>query len=325
MSLPLDMSAPAVADLARALFGPENPRLSNSRELRFGRAGSLSVVPSRGVFANFETGATGGILDMVIHAGMARDRQEAAAYLDRGAVVVPGRRCDAARRAGAALRDAEAERDRLSRIAVAAALWASGTPLAGTVAETYLRTTRAVSAPLEAAALRFLVAAPLTPHRPDNLRAPALMAAVVNVHHQLTGVHVTYLRPDGSGKADILVKRKMVGVVRGGYIPLAPGAHLVVAEGVESAFSAWEALDGAAAGLGCIAAISAGGMSGLVWPDATEALTIAPDRDLHSTGEIAATTLARRAWAAGLTVGLLPPPVGFSDWNDAARAGRGRS
>ena len=139
---------------------------------------------------------------------------------------------------------------------------------------------------------------------------------------------MTYLRRDGSGKADVTPSRKMVGTVGGGHVPLIPGGRLVVAEGIESALSAWEVavnIEGVPPDtLGAVAALSAGGVKALAWPAGTSALLIAPDRDASGAGERDAEALAYRAYAAGLSVAFLRPPEGCSDWNDPAAREAGR-
>ena len=70
--------------------------------------------------------------------------------------------------------------DRAWKTTAAVDLWKAGTaPLGGTAVEIYLRRARAIGAPLEAAELRFLAAAPFTPYAPDRRRHPAMVAAVV--------------------------------------------------------------------------------------------------------------------------------------------------
>ena len=313
----VDSSPDAVASLARRLFGGPNQALSTHHELRFGRRGSLAVVPSRGVFCDHEAGVSGGVLAMIVHAGAARDLGEAARMLEaRGALPVRETLRESHNRAVA---DAKAK---AARTAAAVALWRAGKPLAETAAEIYLRRARAIGAPLKAASLRFLPDAPFTPYAPDHRRYPAIIAAVVNAAGRFIGAHVTYLRRDGSGKAEVSPCRKMVGTVGGGYVRLMPGNRLVVGEGLESTLSAWEAavaaLGGSGGDLGAVAALSAGGVAGLVWPPETTALIIAPDRDASGTGEQAAHDLARRASDRGLLVGFLYPPDGYGDWNDAA-------
>ena len=315
------LSAATVETLARQCFGEANARLSNARELRFGRRGSIAVVPARGVFADYEAGASGGVLAMLVHAGAADTTADAARLLeDEGAI--PARETSQDRRE----RERQARADRERRTAVAASLWASARPIVISPVLTYLRIARAVSVPLDGNSLRYIPDAPVQPYRAERSeRRPAMAAAVVNASGALIGTHLTFLLPDGSAKApDLLHARKMVGTVKGGFVCLAPGSRLVVAEGIESALSAWEVLGGPKVGLGCVAALSAGGVAGLSWPAGAGELIIAPDRDASGVGEKAAQALAQRAWAAGLSVAFIRPPERFTDWNDAAQAERVR-
>lgn len=129
------------------------------------------------------------------------------------------------------------------------------------------------------------------------------------------GLHRTYLRPDGSGKADVEPAKAMLGATAGGSVRLSEGpGRLVVAEGIETALSL-------ASGLPCgpatvWAALSTSGMRTLRLPEEPGRLTIAPDGD--PAGREAARVLAVRAKAAGWKVGLLPAPDG-KDWNDVQR------
>ena len=317
----LALSPDAVASLARRLFGEPNRGLSSARELRWGRQGSLAVVPARGVFRDYDSGASGGVLDMVCHAGAAVTRAEAARLLEQGGDL-PVRELERERTA----RQMHEAKQRAAHVAAAGALWKAGGPVCGSIAETYLRQTRRIDAPLEAANLRFHPAAAFNPYGAVSpLSLPALVAAVRDGRGCFTGAHVTYLRPDGLEKADVTPARKMLGTVGGGHVHLVPGNRLVVAEGLESTFSAWEAAvraeGGASGALGAVSALSAGGVANLEWPVQTTGLIIAPDRDASGRGEQAARTLARRAVDAGLAVGFLNPPDGFTDWNDAAQNG----
>jgi phage/plasmid primase-like uncharacterized protein len=309
-----------VADLARRLYGEPNRRLSTAQELRFGRRGSLAVVPSRGVFRDYEAGTSGGVMAMLVNAGAAQTIADAARLLESQGIIATREAC-----AGQGDRERQERIDRQRRRAVAASLWAAMGPLAGSVAETYLRDARGVIAALDGAMLGFLPDAPVHPYRgAGGEGCPALVAAVIDAGGDLIGAHLTYLAADGLGKANIVSPaRKMVGTVGGGFVRLAASSRLVVAEGLESALSAWDALGGAPSGLGCIAALSAGGVAGLRWPAGVDELIIAPDRDPNGAGDRAAQALARRAWAAGLAVNFLPPPEGFGDWNEAAQGERG--
>ena len=327
----LHLSSDVVASLARRLYGEPNRALSTARELRFGRKGSLAVVPERGVWRDHEAGVGGGMLDLVVHAGAARTRAEAARLLQGEGTLLPGEGCAPQ---SAHAREAQAAREAERKRGVAAALWRAGGPLTGSAGEAYLHTARAVTGPLGASELRFLHDAPLTPYRPDGRAAPALVARVANAGGRLIGAHVTFLRPDGSGKADLPSPRKMVGTMSGGAVTLRPGPGAetdgaLAAEGLESALSAADALDAApgavSARLTVVAALCAHGLATLPLRPGWRELVIAPDRDPSGTGERAARRLAQRAWAAGLAVRIMAPPDGCGDWNDAARRAGGAS
>ncbi|MDA0743972.1 MAG: toprim domain-containing protein [Proteobacteria bacterium] len=317
----LHLSSRQVAEVAGQLFGPPNARLSSNGELRFGRRGSLSVVPERGVFCDHESGQSGGLLDMVVFAGAAGSTADAARWLEGGGHALFKPETEKAR-AERFVRTAHA---RVSREVAAIDLWCTHAPLVGTAGEAYLRQARAVEAPLDDADLGFLPRAPLYPYQPHRGHSPALVAAVRNGKGEVRGCHLTYLRPDGLGKATLSNPRKMAGTIGGGHVRLIPGRRLVVAEGLESTLSAWEAAcrcpQAEGEQLGACAGLSAGGMARFDWPEGTLGLVIAPDRDAGGTGARAAVSLARRAAAEGLSVAFLAPPEGCSDWNDASRKG----
>ena len=325
----VSLDGTGMAELARRLLGEPNRRLSTRRELRFGHGGSLAVIPERGVWYDHEAGVGGGVLDLPVHVGAARTQVDAARLLEGDGLVeassLTGRWPEPSRTQA---REAEALREKECKRTVAAALWRAGGPLTGTAGDAYLRTARRVTGPLDGAELRFLLPTPLTPYRPDGRTAPALVARVANVGGRLIGAHLTFLRPDGSGKADLPAPRKMVGAMSGGAVTLRPGpggeaGGALVAEGLESALSAADALDAAhgasSARLAVVAGLCAHGLSTLPLRADWRELVIAPDHDASGTGERASLRLAERAWAAGLAVRFMPPPDGCGDWNDAAR------
>ena len=314
-------SPDTLTDLAIRLFGEPNRQQSTRTELRWRRKGSLALRLDSRLWFDHEAGVGGGVLDFIVHAGVARTRAEAARLLERHGddrQFEPTRKKHC-QRAADELGSAAKHRAALS-------LWNAAQPIKGSPAERYLQIARGIHAPLGEAHLRFHPAAPYFPYRPDarHLPAlPALLAAVRNRCGDVTGLHLTYLRSDGLGKARLTPSRKMIGAVRGGHVRLIPGDCIVVAEGIESAVSAWQAVtDGDFDGgdnLGAVAVLSAGGMARFEWPPRTVALIIAPDRDENAAGLKAASELARRASAAGLGVSFLFPPDGCSDWNDAVR------
>ena len=177
-----------------------------------------------------------------------------------------------------------AERERISkatRLSKAQWLWSRSRPLTGTIAETYLRSTRNYPAALPAT-LRFLP--------PRGAHGPAMLAAFgmaiepepgrIEIDaRDLCGVHITRLAPDGSGKAGTDNDKIMIGLVTGSPIVLAPPNDLLglaIAEGIEDALSAH-----AATGLGAWAAGAASFLPALApaIPSYVECITILADSD----------------------------------------------
>jgi phage/plasmid primase-like uncharacterized protein len=204
-----------------------------------------------------------------------------------------------------AQRNAEQRADAEKRAAQAKRLWDEAQPIAGTIAETYLRG-RGITCLLPET-LRFH---PSCWHGPTSKRWPAMVGAVQGAG--LPAMHRTYLRPDGSGKAALTPDKMMLGATAGGAVRLTD-AHgpLVVAEGIETALSLASGLLHAPATVW--AALSTSGIRGLHLPPTASRLTIAPDGD--APGRKAANALAERAHALGWQVSLLSAPDG-RDWND---------
>jgi hypothetical protein len=204
-----------------------------------------------------------------------------------------------------AQRKAEQRAEAEKQAAQAKRLWEEAQPITGTIAETYLRG-RGINCKLPET-LRFHKACW---HGPTAKRWPAMVSAVQGAN--LPAVHRTYLRPDGSGKADIEPAKAMLGGTQGGAVRLADGhGPLVVAEGIETALSLASELLRTPATVW--AALSTSGIRGLHLPPTASRLTIAPDGD--KPGREAANALAESAHALGWKVSLLPAPDG-RDWND---------
>ena len=194
------------------------------------------------------------------------------------------------------------------RVRQARSLWNETYAIKGTVAERYLREARGINCDLPAT-LRYHPAC----WHPSGSRYPALIAAVEG--SDSFGVHRTYVRPDGAGKAPISRPKTMLGAVKGGAVRLTNGVGpVLVAEGIETAFSAW-ILRGCV-GMRVWAALSTVGMKAVLLPDAPGSLVIAPDGD--RAGRAAGLALADRACRNGWTVSILTPPRN-GDFNDLLR------
>lgn len=111
---------------------------------------------------------------------------------------------------------------------LAAYLWAKSVPLITTVAERYLASRGCL---VDSAALRFM---------PARGGHPPAMIARFGDAARPTGVHLTKLKPDGSGKAGTDKDKIMIGASQGQPIVIADNPdreELVIAEGIEDAAS----------------------------------------------------------------------------------------
>jgi hypothetical protein len=202
------------------------------------------------------------------------------------------------RKAEAEKRDAE-ERQRRHR--KAQYLWGRSSPIRGSIAESYLRKIRGIQCALPPT-LRFL-----PPSKPDY--HPALIAGfgfpaeheAGNLHlpgGSVVAVQMTFLKPDGSGKAEneAGISKLCVGHSAGTPIVIAPandGLGLTITEGIEDALSAHEAT-----GLGAWAATGARKLPALAAavPYYVEAVTVIADGDpdgIRFANELSASLSAR--------------------------------
>ncbi|GAB9242091.1 DUF7146 domain-containing protein [Bradyrhizobium diazoefficiens] len=192
-----------------------------------------------------------------------------------------------AREQSAAERRQRLERERIEREAREAEeqrqqhgkarwLWSQRQPIGGTIAERYLREVRGIVCPLPPT-LAFL-----PPRKPEH--HPAMIAAfaltdeiepgLLAEPRHVEAVHLTLLRADGSGKADVEPNKIIVASPGDLPIVLAPPNDLLglaVAEGIEDALTAHQATR-----LGAWAAGSAGRLTrhASVIPYYIEAVTI---------------------------------------------------
>jgi putative DNA primase/helicase len=191
----------------------------------------------------------------------------------------------------------------------ALAMWERGQPATGTVVETYLRTRGYRGAvPI---ALRYVTGK----HPSDNQLHPVMLAAAMLAGDppKIVGVHRTFLREDGSGKAPLDPEKMSLGDLRGAGVLLAPvGPKVVVSEGIETWLSVQQAT-----GIPTFAALSAAGMQALLLPAGVREVLIAADSD--PVGLKAAQSAARRWHSEGRKVRIVKPPDG-QDFNDLARA-----
>jgi Toprim domain len=194
-------------------------------------------------------------------------------------------------------------------------LFAISGPIEGTVVETYLQR-RGIARVYHGGSLRFH---PRCYYRPDEHLPtetwPAMIACVTNLDGKITGVHRTWLDPDGFdrvrlGKAPIDTPRRAMGDLLGNSVRFDATDDDVLAagEGIETMLS-----------LRCVlptmpmaAALSANHLSAMLLSSSLRRLYIA--RDADAAGEVVQRTLTQRAKAAGIEAIALSPRLG--DFNE---------
>ncbi|MGJ5182057.1 DUF7146 domain-containing protein [Bradyrhizobium oligotrophicum] len=214
--------------------------------------------------------------------------------------------------------DVQAPRRRRDSIKAARRLLAMAQSLSGTLGEIYLAN-RAIDPRVSGDALRFH---PRCFYRPDGATSvetwPALIAAVTDLNGRTTGVHRTWLDPDGFddrrlGKAPIDTPRRAMGELLGHAVRFGGADDVLAAgEGIETVLSLRTVLPS----LPVAAALSANHLATLLWPRALRRLYVAVDAD--AAGMIAARALTGRALDAGIEAIAVCPRLG--DFNEDLRA-----
>jgi phage/plasmid primase-like uncharacterized protein len=141
-----------------------------------------------------------------------------------------------------------------------------------------------------------------------------MIGLVQHMVHDEVAIHRTFLRPDGSSKANVDPNKASLGCVSGGAVrlsPAQPDQWLVVAEGLETTLSVMQACR-----LPGWAALSAGGLRKLALPNSTTKVLICADNDANGVGQRAASDAAERFAAEGRKVRVAIAPAPGVDFND---------
>jgi hypothetical protein len=191
-------------------------------------------------------------------------------------------------------------------------LYVMSKPIAGTLAETYLRS-RGLGAVAAGDPLRFHPHCYYRPHEDSPTETwPALIAAVTDLGGRITGAHRTWLDRSGQDKAPIASPRRAMGHLLGHGVRFGVVDDLMAAgEGIETMLSLRTILPT----LPMVAALSANHLAALLFPPTLRRLYVARDRD--PAGDAAMASLAHRAEAAGIeALGLSST---FDDLNEDLR------
>lgn len=291
---------------------------SGRREGRYWLVGDADNSPGRSMFVRLKAGDAGKLAGKWTDAATGEHGDLLDIIARRESLTTPAR--DARRgptllgaASGRACRHLPASTSRADRIA--RSLFAISKPLAGTMAETYLRE-RGISGARTCTALRYH---PRCWYRSDGDPAdhiqeswPAMIAVVTDNAGIITGAHRTWLDPSGKAKAPISTPRRAMGLLLGNGVRFGRASDVLAAgEGIETTLS----LRCVMPTLPIIAALSANHLAALLLPTGLRRLYIARDND--PAGRQAAETLAERAHAAGVVTLPLIPALG--DFNDDLR------
>ena len=194
-------------------------------------------------------------------------------------------------------------------------LFAISSPIAGTIVETYLHR-RGIARVHHGSSLRYH---PRCYYRPDEHRPtetwPAMIACVTDLVGQITGVHRTWLDPDGFdrvrlGKAPVDTPRRAMGELLGNAVRFGATDDdvLVAGEGIETMLSLRYVLPT----LSMAAALSANHLAAIALSSSLRRLYIA--RDADAAGDAVQAVLLQRAEEAGIEAIPLSPRLG--DFNE---------
>ncbi|UYZ11118.1 toprim domain-containing protein (plasmid) [Agrobacterium salinitolerans] len=188
-------------------------------------------------------------------------------------------------------------------------------PLAGTLADSYLRQRGILRASLHSS-LRFHPSCYYRDLSGGTRSYPALIAAVTDQAGTVTGVHRTWLDPDGDGKARVEDPRRALGGLLGNVVRFrfpvdGPVPVMAAGEGLESMLS----LSHVMPGMPVVSALTANHLATFRPPAGCLRLYVAADAD--AAGRHGIEGLSHRVQALGILPLVLTPDLG--DFNEDLR------
>ena len=148
-------------------------------------------------------------------------------------------------------------------------------------------------------------------HSPSGDSFPVMVAKATNgINDEPLALHRTYLKSDGSGKADVNPNKMILGQVNGLGIYLAPlDKVMAVTEGIENALTIYQET-----GISTVAALSAVGIENLVLPPQVKEIIICADNDPVG---IKSANIAAKKWSQeNRRVKIATVPENGHDFND---------
>lgn len=311
---------------------------------------SFAIDANKGTFKDYRSGQHGdfiGLIALCFNISQGEAIKRARGFLGLAEEVKATPEEFAARRAEwikqkQALEQRQAE-EKAKKIKQAKAGFLSCKDAAGTIVEIYLSKVRCIDfEPMGGVpgSLRFEANSRLWCEETQGaVSHPAMVACFMTIKGEITGLHKTYLRPDGMGKADVPKAKKMYGIKNGSFIPIHKGetglslaeatrrnksSLLAITEGIEDAltiamhYPQWRVW----------AAGDKGNMAALPWPDCASAVVLIADNDGHNPHEREASFApVHFAWtqkAKGRSIHIKRSERGkdFNDWLMAEMKGQ---
>jgi putative DNA primase/helicase len=150
---------------------------------------------------------------------------------------------------------------------------------------------------------------------PSGAYLPAMVAAIEDLDGSIVGIHRTFLKPDGTGKADVEPKKMALGRLKGCAVHLtAGGAEIVVCEGVETGLSILQAT-----GQRVWTALGTSNLGQVEMPGFVREIILAADHD--EPGLRAARAAAESYKARGALVQIVSPAASGADFSDLRDGG----
>lgn len=147
-----------------------------------------------------------------------------------------------------------------------------------------------------------------------GLNLPAMLAKVVDLDGKPVNVHRTFIRPDGTGKADVQAPRKMMPgeIPAGACVRLgAVQEQIGIAEGIETAFAAMHHYH-----MPVWSAINSTMLAKWEPPAGVTSVCIFGDNDKKFGGQAAAYALAHKLTTKGVEASVHIPEQPGTDWAD---------
>ena len=203
------------------------------------RTASFTVVPTKGFYHCFGCGAHGAAIHFVMRTEHVGFGEALRSIVEKAPIATPIE--PRSESPGRKRNDQRQSRNRATTLK----LWRESLAAAGSVAETYLREARQITLAVPPTLRLHPYLEYYDEDGPTGRYWPALLGFVQGPDRRFRGIHMTFLRRDGSDKAPEDRQKKMLGAVSGGALRLGPPApRLAVAEGIEEALSIAQACPG---------------------------------------------------------------------------------